>query len=97
MNKTKIVVMSEGELEEIIKRTIRETLGDQANFQKRWLTVNEACEYLQISRWTLENRTRTGQIPSYKLEKLVRYLASDLDQALLENKTGIKSSKNTRK
>ena len=96
-SKTKIVVMSEEELEALIKRTIQETLADQANFQNRWLTVNEACEYLKISRWTLDNRTRTGQIPSYKLEKLVRYLASDLDEALLQNKTGIRSSKTTRK
>lgn len=96
-SKTKIVVMSEEELEALIKRTIQETLAGQANFQNRWLTVNEACEYLKISRWTLDNRTRTGQIPSYKFEKLVRYLASDLDEALLQNKTGIRSSKTTRK
>ncbi|WP_418508308.1 helix-turn-helix domain-containing protein (plasmid) [Exiguobacterium mexicanum] len=85
MSENKIVVMTERQVEELIQRTIRETLADQANFQRRWVTVNEACEYLSISRWTLDQKTRTGKIKSYKIDSMIRYLVSDLDDALLND------------
>lgn len=87
MAETKIVVMTEKQLEEFIQRTIRDTLADQANFQRRWITINEACEYLSISRWTLDQKTRTGKIRSYRIDNMIRYLVSDLDEALMKNES----------
>lgn len=86
MSDTKIIVMTEKQVEELIKRTIRDTLSDRANFQHRWLTINEACEYLKVSRWSLDQRTRQGKIPVYRDGGLIRYLASDLDDVLLNSR-----------
>lgn len=82
-SKTKIVVMSEDELEELIERAVEKALLKRENFTRKWLNQKEACEYTGYNRSTLNERTREGLLPVYRDGKSVRYLISDLDNLFL--------------
>lgn len=79
MDKTKIVVMSEGELEELIERAVEKALSKRERFTRKWLTQKEACEYVGVSRQTLRTREIEGKITGYRDGQAVRYLIEDLD------------------
>jgi len=52
----------------------------------RWLTEQQAAEYLQVSRSTLWRWAKAGRLPVYRApgsDKLKRYRQEDLD-AMLE-------------
>lgn len=46
------------------------------------LTVKDVMTYLKISRQTLHELTKSGQIPSYKVGKAVRYRKDEIDEFL---------------
>lgn len=79
MSKTKIVVMSEGELEDLIERAIEKALSKRGSFTRKWLTQKEACEYVGVSRQTLRTREIEGKVTGYRDGQAVRYLIEDLD------------------
>ena len=57
---TKIVVLTESELESVIKRTVAETLKAQ-NGKDNMVTANEAADFLSYSRdWVYRNWQRIG-------------------------------------
>ena len=53
-----------------------------------WLTTREAASYLKCSEALLnsDRSSRLHGIPYYKLGRHIRYLASDLDSWLANNK-----------
>lgn len=53
-----------------------------------WVSTSEAAAYLGIPVGSLRNLTSNGKIPYCKLGRLNRYLLSDLDRVLLENRQG---------
>lgn len=55
---------------------------------EKWLTSEEAAEYLKVSVGTLRNMTSNGEVTFYKLGKRNRYLQDDLRELLLSNKRG---------
>ncbi|MBR4401057.1 MAG: helix-turn-helix domain-containing protein [Synergistes sp.] len=59
-----------------------ELLEVQRSGLKRFLTKEEAAEYLGMSAYTLDIYQREGklQIPSIKIGKLVRYDLKDVDR-----------------
>ncbi|KGI83857.1 hypothetical protein JY98_15505 [Exiguobacterium mexicanum] len=79
MDKTKIVVMSEGELEDLIERAVEKALSKRGSFTRKWLTQKEACEYVGVSRQTLRTREIEGKVTGYRDGQAVRYLIEDLD------------------
>lgn len=79
MSKTKIVVMSEDELEALIERAIEKALSKRESFTRKWLTQKEACEYVGVSRQTLRTRENEGKVTGYRDGQAVRYLIEDLD------------------
>lgn len=79
MNKTKIVVLSEDELEALIERAVEKALSKRGSFTRKWLTQKEACEYVGVSRQTLRTREIEGKVTGYRDGQAVRYLIEDLD------------------
>lgn len=79
MSKTKIVVMSEDELEDLIERAVEKALSKRGSFTRKWLTQKEACEYVGVSRQTLRIREIEGKVTGYRDGQAVRYLIEDLD------------------
>jgi excisionase family DNA binding protein len=53
-----------------------------------WLDSREAALYLRLSLGALRNMTSNGQVPYYKLGARNRYLKSDLQRLLLQNRRG---------
>lgn len=51
---------------------------------KEFLTINEVSEYLKIKPSTLYSWVKIGEIPHYKLHKMVRFKKEDID-AWMEN------------
>lgn len=78
-SKTKIVVMSEEELENLIERVVEKTLEKKGHFTRKWLTQKEACKYVGMSRQTLRTREIEGKVTGYRDGQAVRYLIEDLD------------------
>ena len=58
------------------------------NQTEKWLTTEEAANYLRISSKTLLNLTSNGKIPHYKFGRRNRYLESELKKVLLANPRG---------
>lgn len=79
MSKTKIVVLSEDELEALIERAVEKALSKRESFTRKWLTQKEACEYVGVSRQTLRTREIEGKVTGYRDGQAVRYLIEDLD------------------
>jgi excisionase family DNA binding protein len=50
----------------------------------RPLTVKEAAEWLGLSRWTIYERIRLGEIPHRKRGRVVRLLESELRAWLVD-------------
>lgn len=44
-----------------------------------WLTPVEAAEYLKCSDRTVRDAVKAGDIPAYRIGRLMRLKASDLD------------------
>lgn len=54
----------------------------------KWLTTEEAAEYLRISPKCLLNEASNGKIPHYKFGRRNRYLFSELKKLLLGKPRG---------
>ncbi len=48
----------------------------------KWLTITEACKYLEISEQTMFRWMRSGKITYYKVGKSTRFKEEDLDKAV---------------
>lgn len=47
---------------------------------KDYLTIEESCLVLSVSRWTLWRMIKNGRIPSLKIGRLIRIKRSDIDE-----------------
>ena len=87
MTETILVAFSKHEFREFIKGTIQEALFEQANppsqsraFQSHeYLSIEDACVYLQLPKNTLYGYCHNNVIPFYKRGKRSFFLRSDLD------------------
>ena len=52
---------------------------------KEWFTVEEAAEYLCVSRRTIYKLTKEGRLPAFRIgkERHRRFRKEDIDKALL--------------
>ncbi len=55
---------------------------DESENSGDWLTISEACKYLQISEQTMFRWMRSGKITYYKVGKSTRFKESDLNKAV---------------
>lgn len=55
---------------------------------RKFLTSEEAAEFLRISTSRLMNLTSSGKIPYYKFERSNRYLLSELESYLMSQPRG---------
>jgi excisionase family DNA binding protein len=60
---------------------------------KEWFTIDEAGEYLRVSKRTIYKLTEEGRLPAFRIgkERHRRFRKEDLDNVLLrsERKSGI--------
>jgi excisionase family DNA binding protein len=55
------------------------TDGEPVRFRAMWLGTTEACEYLDIRLRTLYRRIDLGELPAYRMGRVIRVRQSDLD------------------
>ena len=58
------------------------------NKNDKWLTTQEAANYLRVSPKRLLNLVSNGKIPHYKFGRSNRYLESELRELLLAHSRG---------
>ncbi|MDF1866872.1 MAG: helix-turn-helix domain-containing protein [Saprospiraceae bacterium] len=63
--------------ESLLKKTIKEKQ------EKQWITENEACKLLDVSKSTIQNYRKKGVIPFSQYGSKIKYKSTDL-QAFLE-------------
>lgn len=91
----KIIVTTQDELTAIIEATVIKLLEGQILIKQeipsdKFLTIDEAADYLNLAKQTLYGFTSKNLIPHIKRAKRILFLRSDLDKWLLE---GRKSSR----
>jgi excisionase family DNA binding protein len=67
---------------DISKYSIEELSSAQLFDKLKWMTSKEAAFYLRVSVGELRNMAYRNQIVFYRLNNRLRFLRSDLDQAL---------------
>ena len=83
----RVITLSEEEVRRVIAEEIaslREEVGALAPraAQKAWLTNDEACEYLGLSRTTMARLRGAGTLPFSKFRGNVYYALADIEDAL---------------
>ena len=64
--------------------------------EKRYLSMNDASEYLSLSRITLHRLVKAGTMPSYKVGKKRLFDKQELDKWMQTKKDKPKSKKGRR-
>jgi len=64
--------------------------------EKRYLSMNDASEYLSLSKITLHRLIHAGKIPSYKVGKKRLFDMHELDQWMQSKKDKTKSTNERR-
>jgi excisionase family DNA binding protein len=62
--------------------SVAETNGPDSHAQSPWLGTAEAARYLGITPRTLYRLINEGQVPAYKLGRVIRVKTADLDDFL---------------
>ena len=79
METLKLVQVTPENLAEIVKNAVSSELERFSDLFKKsdseleYLTREEVCKRLKISKGTLNNRSRSGEIPSHKVGRRVLY------------------------
>lgn len=79
METLKLVQVTPESLAEIVKNAVSSELERFSDLFKKsdseleYLTRDEVCKRLKISKGTLNNRSRSGEIPSHKVGRRVLY------------------------
>ncbi len=58
---------------------------------ERMMTAKEVSEYTQIPLQMIYQKTRNGELPCYRLGRLVRFKAKEIDEAMKGGKNANKS------
>lgn len=87
----KIILTTQGELENIILLTVRKVLFEQENStteqdQDKIFSIKEACIFLNLAQQTLYGFTSRREIPFIKRGKKLYFRKSELKSWLLEGK-----------
>jgi excisionase family DNA binding protein len=61
-------------------------LGDR---QERYLTINEVSQYLNVKACTVYSWVKRGEIPHYRLGKLLRFKRGDVDNWMESQREGV--------
>lgn len=77
----KILLLSEEDLEKIVRKVIREELGG-ISATKKWMTRKEVAEYLSISTSALDKWSLLHHAPYFRFpgSSLKLYNAQELDE-----------------
>lgn len=59
--------------------------------EKKWLSMNEICEYLHISRDTVKNWINKEGMPAHQKGRLWRFDVNEVDEWMKNNDTSSKS------
>ena len=84
MKKIFLSELTPEELQRMIGDSIREVFREQ-NFPEnklKYLSRNNAAKYLDVSLPTLDDYTKSGKVKGYRLGKKIKYLESDLINAM---------------
>ena len=57
----------------------------QLGIAERFISVDEACEYLNIKKSWLYQNHKSENMPSYKMNRKLVFRTSDLDSWMLSN------------
>lgn len=77
---TRVIVVGEDELLELVRRVIRDELGQREGY----ISVREAAEVARVHPSTVRTWQREGHLPVHRAGRRVRVLLSEL-RALLAN------------
>ncbi len=64
--------------------------------EKRYISFNDACEYLSLSRITIHRLVQAGKIPSYKVGKKRLFDKNELDRWMQTKKDKVKPKRGRR-
>lgn len=85
-------IFSIDEIKEIIQKEVQKVIKE--NLRKPFLTLEELCQYIGVTKHTLYMWNSKNKIPYYKPEgKIVFYKLEDVDAYILDPKNRIKSHK----
>lgn len=92
MEALKLVQVTPENLAEIVKNAVSSELERFSDLFKKsdsdleYLTRDEVCKRLKISKGTLNNRSRSGEIPSHKVGRRVLYKNCEVEKYLNNQK-----------
>jgi putative molybdopterin biosynthesis protein len=49
------------------------------SLDREWMTVNQACRRLAVSRKRLYRLINEGHLPAYRIGRMIRLLAADIE------------------
>lgn len=83
------IIISKNEFNELIEKidSLKLQLDnlDLAKTKKRWLSIPETCEYLDVSKRTLQNYRDKGLISFSQYANKILFRLEDLDDFLMSN------------
>lgn len=91
-NEIKLIQVSPENLAEIVKNAVSSELERFSDLFKKsdstleYLTRDEVCKRLKISKGTLNNRSRSGELPSHKVGRRVLYKNCEVEKYLNNQK-----------
>jgi excisionase family DNA binding protein len=56
------------------------------NFKKTWLSLSEIAQHLGLAEATIHRMLRANDIPAYKIGKLWKFNADEVDHYMMQNK-----------
>lgn len=80
----KLIIIKEGDLQRLIEDGLRKVQGETAHTppthppQKSMLTIDEACDFLSLSKPAIYARTSSRRIPFNKIGKKLYFKRSEL-------------------
>lgn len=86
------VSLSVEDLQNLIQQTVEETISALCESGKKdvvWLSADQVCEKLGITRTTLWRWSREGYISGTKFGKRIRFAESDVNRVAIAEKGGV--------
>jgi excisionase family DNA binding protein len=89
MNNLIFQSLTKEEFKSLVSECISESLLNQkpAEATKKYYTRKEVAKELHMSLPTLSERTKSGEIPAYRIGKRVLYNVEEVNQLIKQNST----------
>ena len=84
-----MILTTQSELARLIKASVTDALQQQSKVKqegKEFLTIGEACNFLNIAKQTMYGYTSKDTIPFIKKGKQLYFRKSELEEWLLSNR-----------